>query len=121
MRMLRTARLAGAAPAAVRLAGTALAAATLLPAASATAVVHTVAPGETLWGIAAANGLPPSAVAAANGLSPDAHLIAGRNLTIPPRGAVGSGTVAGTAAPGAAAAPAPAGSLRIRPGDTLSD
>ena len=34
------------------------------------AATHTVAPGETLWGIASANNLATSAVAAANGLSP---------------------------------------------------
>ena len=41
----------------------------LVPA-TASAAVHTVAPGETLSGIAAVNGLSAAAVAAANGLSP---------------------------------------------------
>ena len=108
--MLRTARLAGAA----------LAAAVLLPTTSALGATHLVAPGETLWGIAAANGLSASAVAAANGLSPEARVIAGRSLTIPAPGT----------APAASAAPAPAavtagtagtgGGLRVALGDTLS-
>ena len=50
----------------------ALAVCALTPATSA-AAIHTVAPGETLWGIAMANNLPTSAVATANGLSPDAR------------------------------------------------
>src|SRR3954471_11175607 len=84
----------------VRLAGAALAAAVLLPTTPALGATHLVAPGETLWGIAAANGLPASAVAAANGLSPEARVIAGRTLTIPAPGAA-------PAAPPPAAAPAP--------------
>src|SRR3954470_8378946 len=107
MRMLRT----------VRLAGAALAAAALLPAAPALGAVHTVSPGETLWGIAQASGMSASAVAAANGLSPEAHVVAGTTLTIPAAG------VAGTtpAAPAATAAPAASGGgLRVRWGDNLS-
>jgi LysM repeat protein len=44
---------------------------------------HHVVPGDTLTGIAAANGITPAALAAANGLSPDAFVIAGTKLTIP--------------------------------------
>src|SRR4051794_23908950 len=104
----------------VRLAGAALAAAVLLPTTPALGATHLVAPGETLWGIAAASGLSASAVAAANGLSPEARVIAGRTLTIPAPGAA-------AAAPATAAAPAPAaggaatgGGLRVALGDTLS-
>src|SRR3954468_11670622 len=50
----------------------AMAACALVPATS-VAATHTVAPGETLWGIAYANNLPTSAVAAANGLSTEAQ------------------------------------------------
>ena len=110
--MLRTARLAGGA----------LVAAALLPAAPALGAIHTVAPGETLWGIAMANRLPTSAVAAANGLSPEARVVAGTRLTIPAAGASGPATSAAPAptapAPGAGAA-APGG-LHVRWGDTLS-
>ena len=70
--MLRTARLSGAA----------LVAALALPATPALAATHLVAPGETLSGIAAANGLSARAVAAANGLSPEAHVISGSQLTM---------------------------------------
>jgi N-acetylmuramoyl-L-alanine amidase len=89
----------------------ALAACALLPA-TAAAAVHTVAPGETLWGIAVANNLPTSAVANANGLSPDARVIAGTNLTIP---------VAGQATTPATTTPTPrGGAYTVQPGDTLS-
>src|SRR4051812_45398753 len=98
-----------------RLAGAALAAALLLPTTAALGATHLVAPGETLWGIAAANGLSASTVATANGLAPETRVIAGRTLTIP----------APTAAPAAPAAPATAtsatgGGLRVALGDTLS-
>ena len=85
----------------------------LLPA-TASAAVHTVAPGETLSGIAAVNGLSPAAVAAANGLSPTAFVIAGTNLTIPAAG------VAAPAAPVAAAPTATGSGYQVAPGDSLS-
>jgi LysM repeat protein len=85
-----------------------------LPAVAGAAVSHLVVPGETLSGIAAANGLSPAHLAGANGLSADAFVIAGRSLTIPPRGTatVASGT--------ATATPAPFGGYRVRLGDSLS-
>jgi N-acetylmuramoyl-L-alanine amidase len=110
--MLRTPRLAGAA----------LAAAALLPAAPALGAVHTVSPGETLWGIAQVSGLSANAVAAANGLSPEAHVVAGTTLTIPAAGVATAASTAPAAAP-ATTASAPAatgGGLRVRWGDTLS-
>jgi LysM repeat protein len=90
-----------------------------LPAVAGANASHLVTPGETLSGIAAANGLSPQALAAANGMPANAFVIAGRSLSIPPRG---------TAAPAAAAtttsvpvpAPAPLGGYRVRVGDTLS-
>lgn len=96
-----------------------LSAVVLLPSA-AQAVTHTVQPGETLWSIAAADGLTVAELAAANGLSSEAQLVAGSALTIP---VAGSGATA--AAPpdsGAAAAPAAAGggAYVVQPGDTLS-
>jgi N-acetylmuramoyl-L-alanine amidase len=105
--MLRTARLAGAA----------LAAAALLPAAPALAAGHLVAPGETLSGIAANNGLSTSALATANGLSTEHHVVAGTTLTIP-----AAGTTTATAAPsGQSTATTTSGSgLSVRWGDTLS-
>jgi N-acetylmuramoyl-L-alanine amidase len=74
---------------------------------------HTVQPGETLWSIAAADGLSPSALAAANGLSPDAHVVLGTTIQIPAAGA-------GSAAPVPAAPPPPSGAHTVLPGETLS-
>ncbi len=77
---------------------------------------HVVVPGETLSGIAAANGLSVSALAAANGLTLDGLLLSGRSLTIPAAGAAGP-----AAAPSAGASAPPAmGGYTVRPGDTLS-
>jgi LysM repeat protein len=44
---------------------------------------HVVQPGETLIGVAAANGISPDTLAADNGLSSDALLIIGQQITIP--------------------------------------
>src|SRR3954454_24553794 len=107
--MLRTARLSGAA----------LVAAILLPGAPALGATHLVTPGETLSGIAAANGLSTGAVAAANGMSPTAFAISGTRLTIPAPGSVATAPVAATSAPSTAAAPT-GGGLRVRWGDSLS-
>jgi LysM repeat protein len=115
--MLRTARLAGAA----------LIAAALLPTTPALGAGHLVAPGETLWGIAAANGMSARALAAANGLSPEAQVVAGRSLTIP---ALGTGistsspatTTAASSTGSATSATSTGGSggVVVRLGDTLS-
>lgn len=94
--------------------------------------IHEVASGESLWQVAAANGMSPAALAAANGLSADAGVRAGQVLSIPPRGAAVAPTaptagtapnpVATTATPAAPAASsgAAAGGYLVRTGDTLS-
>jgi LysM repeat protein len=110
MRMSRSTRFAGAV----------ILAAALLPAAPAAGAVHTVSPGETLWGIAMANNLPTSAVAAANGLSPEARVIAGTQLTIPARGLGAPGVAASASAPAPATAAPAGGGVRVQWGDTLS-
>jgi soluble lytic murein transglycosylase-like protein len=85
------------------------------------AAVHTVAPGESLSSIAAADGLTVASLAAANGLAPDARLQAGATLQIPPAGAAPAAPpVAAAAAPPGAAAPPVMGGYTVRPGDTLS-
>jgi LysM repeat protein len=56
------------------------------PAASNAAVLHLVAPGESLYSIAATDGLSVSSLAAANGLAPDAFLTAGSTVVIPAQG-----------------------------------
>jgi N-acetylmuramoyl-L-alanine amidase len=101
----------------VRLAGAALIAAALLPTTPALAAGHLVAPGETLWGIASANGLSASALAAANGLSPEARVIAGTGLTIP---ALGTGISTSAPVTTAATSSSSGGGLVVRLGDTLS-
>jgi soluble lytic murein transglycosylase-like protein len=53
-------------------------------------VPHTVEPGESLWSIAAEDGLTVEELAAANGLSLDAQLVAGATVLIPPAGVAAS-------------------------------
>ncbi len=101
----------------------------LLAAAPASAAVsHTVQPGETLWSIAAANGLTTRTVAAFNGLSENAQVVLGSSIKVPTV-AEGASALAGTGAPQPTAASAPAataagapavlGSYVVRSGDTL--
>ena len=96
---------------------------------------HTVAAGETLWGIAAQSNMTTRTVAIFNGLSPDAHVIQGSTLKIPTvtegRAALaGAGIVPARSTPARATvkaatatstgAPRPQGAYIVRPGDTLS-
>jgi LysM repeat protein len=96
----------------------ALALSTIVPAGAQASASHLIVSGETLSGIAAANGLSPAQLAAANGLPADAFVIAGKTLAIP---APGTAPVAplGTTGTGATA-PAPFGGYRVRLGDSLS-
>jgi N-acetylmuramoyl-L-alanine amidase len=98
----------------LRLAGATLVAAAFLPSGAALGAVHTVAPGETLWGIAMANRMATATVAAANGLSPEARVIAGTRLIIP------TGTTTAASGTTTAAAPASGSGIRVAWGDTLS-
>ena len=107
------------------------------PAAAHASVPHTVAPGETLWGLAMAQNMTTRSYAAANGLAPDAHVIAGATVDVPTVGEAAAAlaarpvsapaaTTVPTAAPAApvaptpASGPAPLGGYTVRPGDTLS-
>src|SRR3954470_11764866 len=87
--------------------------------APAVAGAHVVLPGETLSGIAAANGLSTATLAAANGITPDAWVMAGTNVTIP---APGTAPVApSTPAPSTSAtAVGGGGGHVVLPGETLS-
>jgi LysM repeat protein len=69
----------------LRLPGAGTTVATAAPATTGTSTGggHHVVPGETLSGIAAANGITPASLAAANGLSPNSFVIAGTSLRIP--------------------------------------
>ena len=102
------------------------------PTAAAAGVPHVVAPGETLWGLAAAQNMTTRAFAAANGLPETAQLVQGATVLHPTaqeaEGALGR--PAPRAAPAAAgsagattasvAAPAAQGGYTVRAGDTLS-
>lgn len=67
--------------------GTTLAAvlggALLAPAGAGAAAPHVVAPGETLWSIAAANNLTTRTVAVFNGLPEDAMVVEGQTIEVP--------------------------------------
>jgi N-acetylmuramoyl-L-alanine amidase len=103
-----------------------------VPAAAPAAVLHVVAPGESLSSVAASDGLSVEQLAAANGLSAEAGLSAGSSLVIPPRAAAAEGSQApvgaveegaaevGTASAQAAPPSADNGSYVVQPGDTLS-
>jgi len=102
----------------------------LAPSTAGAFVAHTIAPGETLWSIAAANNLTTRTVAAVNGLSEDSHVVLGSTIKVPTV-AEGSAALAGggspTAAPAGTVAPdTPAGAPHVhgayvvRAGDTLS-
>jgi LysM repeat protein len=100
------------------------------------AVPHTVAPGETLWSIAAANNLTTRTVAAFNGLSETSPVVLGSTIMVPTTSegyaalqsaglvaapsSSASSTSTSTAASSAGAAPAPQGAYTVRWGDTLS-
>jgi LysM repeat protein len=58
---------------------------------------HLVTPGESLWSIAAANGLSVETLAATNGLSSDSLLLIGQTIQVP--GSSGSGSTAGAGPP----------------------
>ncbi len=79
-------------------------------------VPHVVAPGESLWSIAAANNFTTRALAAANGLSENSQVVLGSTLQIP---TVSEAAAALTSA-APAAATAPQSGYAVQPGDTLS-
>src|SRR3954454_10767332 len=94
----------------------------LVPSTAQAAVSHTVAPGETLWQLAAANNMTTRSFAAANGLSPDAHVVAGTAIKIPSvaEAATALTTAPAAAAPATAGAPPALGGYTVRRGDSLS-
>jgi N-acetylmuramoyl-L-alanine amidase len=66
-----------------------------VPAAASASFAHTVAPGESLYSIAAADGLSVDQLAAANGLSSASQLVAGSTVQIPPQLSGAAQTAAG--------------------------
>ncbi|MEA2388968.1 MAG: hypothetical protein QOG41_1741 [Thermoleophilaceae bacterium] len=104
-----------------------IAAALALATPAAANVPHTVAPGETLWSIAAANGFTTRALAAANGLPENANVVLGSTIQIPSVPEAAAALNAATAqlssvppSTSTAQAPPPAGSYVVQPGDSLS-
>src|SRR3984957_2707075 len=92
------------------------------PASASADFAHTVAPGESLTSVAAADGLTVAQIAAANGISPFTQLIAGMTLMIPPQSG-SAATPVSTASPVSSTGTATAstgGGYVVQPGDTLS-
>ncbi len=87
-----------------------------VPSGLAAVTEYAVRPGDTLWGISDATGVPVSQLAAANGLDNPDWVPAGRVLTVPRGGTT-------TSSRAAAAAPTVGSSSRytVRAGDALSD
>jgi LysM repeat protein len=81
------------------------------PAEAGSGVAHTVTSGESLWSVAAANGITVDALAAANGRASDAYLIEGEEIQVP--AATGS-TSSAVPPPGMADIPSPWGPLQLR-------
>jgi N-acetylmuramoyl-L-alanine amidase len=110
----------------------------IAPTSAAAAFVHVVSPGESLYSIAAADGLSVAELAAANGISIDTQLVAGTGLQIPPQGGglpqtASTGSAGGAGGDGDAdsddaqfvssttsATPSGPGAYVVQPGDTLS-
>lgn len=99
------------------------------PAAASAGVPHTVAPGESLWQLAAAQNMTTRAFAAANGLPEDARVVAGTTLHLPTtdeaaealtRAAPSAASAAPKGATADTAAPPAQGAYIVRRGDTLS-
>jgi LysM repeat protein len=74
---------------------------------SSSGLTHVVQPGETLWGIAAANGISEPSLAAYNGLATDAYLISGQTISIPALSATGSATSSSTSTSTSSGPPVP--------------
>ncbi len=116
-----------------RLLATVAAVALAAPATASAGVPHTVAPGETLWSLAASQNMTTRAFAAANGLPETANVVLGSTILLPtvaeasgalatapsPPTAPGASGAAPAAAASSAAPPA-LGGYTVRPGDTLS-
>jgi len=98
-----------------------------LPAAASANFAHTITRGESLYSVAAADGLSVAQLAAANGLSTNSQLVTGATLQIPPQTAGASSTQTASASTTRAAvqetsAPtsSSSGGYVVQPGDTLS-
>ena len=86
-----------------------------VPTAQGSVTEYLVRPGDTLWGISGATGVPVSQLAAANGLDDPDWVPAGRVLTVPRGGSSGGGRGGSPPVIGAG------GRYTVAPGDALSD
>jgi LysM repeat protein len=102
-----------------RLLGTTLITVLAFAAPASAEVAHTVAPGESLWSIAAANNLTTRTVAAYNGLSESSTVLVGQTIRVP-TSAEGSAVLQQVAPAPAAPSTAAAGGYTVQPGDNLS-
>jgi murein DD-endopeptidase MepM/ murein hydrolase activator NlpD len=93
----------------------AMLAAGVLAAPAGAALSHTVQPGETLSGIAAANGITTESLASWNGVSSDYLLIAGSSISVPAVSEVGSPAPATTSSTGTTTSAVPASWLGAIP------
>ena len=82
---------------------------------------YIVRPGDTLWGISEATGVPISQLAAANGLDDPDWVPAGRVLKVPKAGSTPSSAAGGPGSSAATPVIGQGGRYTVRPGDTLSD
>jgi len=111
-----------------RLLGTTLFALLALAAPASAEVAHTVAPGESLWSIAAANNLTTRTVAAYNGLAETSTVVVGQTVRVPTTAEgyaalqqAGMAAAPATAPTTTTAAPAAApGGYTVQAGDTLT-
>src|SRR3954470_12312722 len=97
----------------------------VLAAPAGAAVSHVVAPGETLWSIAAANNLTTRTVAAFNGLSEDSQVVLGQTVQVPTTvegysALVNAGLAPADPSQAAAPAPAPDGTGATTTGTTTT-
>jgi LysM repeat protein len=91
----------------------------VVPTAAQADFAHVITPGESLYSVAAADGLSVAQLAAANGISPDTQLVSGTTLMIPPQGA--SAGVSAPAPSSASAATSSTTSTALGDGDADSD
>src|SRR3954470_11675936 len=80
------------------------------------AVPHVVAPGETLWSIAAANNFTTRALAVYNGLGVDSQVVLGSTIQVPTVAEAAGRLATAPAAATTGAAPTPMGAYTVRLG-----
>ena len=90
----------------------------IAPDAAEASATHVVVSGETLSGIAAANGISTESLAAWNGISTDTYVISGNSISVPSLGDLG--TTAATTTTVSTTTTSTAGSHTVALGESLS-